>query len=132
MLECFGNKVELLWFEVFEFGVFQNLEWFCYLCQLLKFLRCVIGIEYVFQEVIWIGEFYDLGLDYVKIDRLLIYDIDISVFYQVFLRGFCIIFYLIGLKVIVEGVIIEVEWEVLKKLGIDGGIGMFFFKDFKE
>ncbi|WP_461429754.1 bifunctional diguanylate cyclase/phosphodiesterase [Ketobacter sp.] len=132
MLERFGNKVELLWLEVPEFGVFQNLERFRYLCQLLKPLRCVIGIEHVSQEVTRIGELHDLGLDYVKIDRSLIHDIDTSVPYQVFLRGFCTILHSIGLKAIAEGVTTEAEWEALKKLGIDGGTGTFFPKDFKE
>jgi len=115
-----------LWLEVPEYGAFQNMEGFRVLCQLLKPLNCKLGIEHVGQEVTHIGELHDLGLDYVKIDRSLIYNVNDTMAYQVFLRGLCTIVHSIGLVAIAEGVTTKEEWTTLKELGIDGGTGTFF------
>ena len=85
-----------------------------------------MGIEHISQEVSHIGELHDLGLDYVKIDRALVHNIDSVTANQVFLRGLCTIVHSIGLKVIAEGVETGREWNVLLELGIDGGTGGYF------
>jgi len=116
----------LLWLEVAEYGAFQHLNGFKKLCEQLKPLGCSMGIEHISQEVSHIGELHDLGLDYVKIDRALVHNIDATTANQVFLRGLCTIVHSIGLKVIAEGVETEQEWDVLLELGVDGGTGGYF------
>jgi EAL domain-containing protein (putative c-di-GMP-specific phosphodiesterase class I)/GGDEF domain-containing protein len=116
----------LLWLEVPEYGAFRHLEGFRLLCEQLKPLHCLIGIEHIAQEVSHIGELHDLGLDYVKIDRALVHNIDSSTANQVFVRGLCTIVHSIGLKAIAEGVETETEWQSMIELGIDGGTGSYF------
>ena len=126
LIKTHKELAHLLWLEVPEYGAFQHLDGFRMLCNLLKPLNCQIGIEHVAQEVAQIGELHDLGLDYVKIDRALIRNIDSSTAYQVFLRGFSTIIHSIGLKAIAEGVETEQEWNTLIELGLDGGTGSYF------
>ena len=116
----------LLWLELPEYGVFQNLEGFKTLCKSIKPLGCKIGIEHVGQEVMHLGNLHDLGLDYVKVDSAFIHNIDENISYQIFLRGLCTIVHSIGLQAIAEGVENQTEWETLIELGFDGGTGCYF------
>ncbi len=124
-----AEVTERLWIELPEFGVYQQLEGFQSLCQLLKPLKCKLGIEHVGSEVARIGELHDIGLDFVKIDRALIHDIHNNTSNQVFLRGLCTIVHSIGLTAIAEGVDCEQEWLALADLGLDGGTGRYFSSD---
>ncbi len=121
-----AELADRLWLEIPEFGVFQNIEGFRTLCQLLKPLQCKLGIEHVGQEMRHIGKLHDLGLDYVKIDRALIHAIDTTTSNQVLIRGLCTIVHSIGLQAIAEGVEREAEWRALVELGVDGGTGQYF------
>ncbi|MFT5083771.1 MAG: EAL domain-containing protein (putative c-di-GMP-specific phosphodiesterase class I) [Lentisphaeria bacterium] len=126
LLKSNPDCTEQLWLEIPEYGAFQNMAGFRVLCHLLKPLKCKIGIEHVAKEVTRIGEIHDLGLDFVKIDRSIIHDIDSTTAYQVFLRGLCSIVHSIGLSAIAEGVETKEEWLTLIDLGIDGGTGIYF------
>ena len=114
-----------LWFEIPAHGVFQNIDGFKKLCDVLKPTGCRIGIEHFGHEAVHIGRLHDLGLDYIKVDRAFIFHLEQDDSYQVFLRGLCTIVHSIGLKVFAEGVGSERVWETLLTLGFDGGTGEY-------
>ncbi len=118
-----------LWMELPEAGVYAHLDGFRRLCQLLKPYGCKIGVEHVGHEISHIGDFHDLGLDYIKVDGAFVQAIDTQVGNQVFLRGLCTMVHAIGLIAIAENVANEAEWKVLGELGIDAGTGPFFHLD---
>lgn len=45
-----------------------------------------------------------MGLDYVKIDFVFMVDIDFNLVNYVFFWGFCLLVYIFGIKVYVDGV----------------------------
>lgn len=117
---------DLLWLEVPEYGIFQSLEGFRYFNQLLKPLKCKVGIEHVGHEISCIGKLHDLGIDFVKIDSSFIRDINTNTSNQIFLRGLCTIVHSIGMEIIAEGVLTQAEHDYLATLGFDGGTGRYF------
>jgi EAL domain-containing protein (putative c-di-GMP-specific phosphodiesterase class I) len=122
-LEAAGERARRLWIEVPEFGVFQNTERFRALCGLVAPLGCRIGIEHVGHQIARIGEFHDLGLDYLKIDASFVRGVDANQANQIYLRGVALIARSIGLRVIGEGVETEGELRMLIELGFDGATG---------
>ena len=69
------------------------------------------------------GELYDVGLDYLKIDSVMIRDIDQNLGNQTFLRGLCTIAHTMGMMTIAEGVLSQQEAVCLKGLGFKGMTG---------
>lgn len=112
-----------LWLEFPETQVFKHLSEFRAFCQQLHPLGCKIGIEHAGHQIARIGEIYDLGLHYVKIDGSIIHGIDSNAANQVFLRGVCLITHSIGLMTLAESVNTAEELALLPTFGIQGTTG---------
>jgi EAL domain-containing protein (putative c-di-GMP-specific phosphodiesterase class I) len=82
-----------------------------------------VGLEHVGNQICHIGELYDVGLDYLKIDSAIIRDIDQNPGNQTFLRGLCTISHTMGMMAIAEGVLSQREVKCLQELGFDGMTG---------
>ena len=112
-----------IWIDIPENVAYRHAREFRVFCETLKPLGCRIGLEHVGSQICHIGEIYDVGLDYLKIDRAIIRGIDRSPGNQTFLRGLCTIAHAMGMTAIAEGVNTEEERRVLISLGIDGMTG---------
>jgi diguanylate cyclase (GGDEF)-like protein len=112
-----------LWIDIPEFVAYRHAREFRVFCDTLKSLGCKIGLEHVGNQICHIGELYDVGLDYLKIDSAIIRDIDQSLGNQTFLRGVCTIAHTMGMMTIAEGVLNQREVGCLKELGFKGMTG---------
>ncbi len=112
-----------LWIDIPEFVAYRHAREFRVFCSTLKSLGCKIGLEHVGNHICHIGELYDVGLDYLKIDSTIIRDIDQSQGNQTFLRGLCTIAHTMGMMTIAEGVMNQQEAVCLKDLGFKGMTG---------
>ena len=112
-----------LWIDIPEFVAYRHAREFRHFCSTLKPLGCKIGLEHVGNQIGRMGELYDVGLDYLKIDSVMIRDIDQNLGNQTFLRGLCTIAHTMGMMTIAEGVLNQNEAECLKGLGFKGMTG---------
>lgn len=112
-----------LWIDIPEFVAYRHARAFRAFCDTLKPLGCRIGLEHVGNEICHMGELYDVGLDYLKIDRAIIRDIDQNQGNQTFLRGLCTIAHTMGMMTLAEGVLNEREAMCLNELGFNGMTG---------
>lgn len=112
-----------LWIDIPEFVAYRHAREFRVFCETLKPLGCKIGLEHVGNQICHIGELFDVGLDYLKIDSAIIRDIDQSQGNQTFLRGVCTIAHTMGMMTIAEGVLNQREAGCLKELGFKGMTG---------
>ena len=112
-----------IWIDVPELVAYRHAREFRVFCETLKPLGCRVGLEHVGSQICHIGELYDVGLDYLKIDRAIIREIDQSPGNQTFLRGLCTIAHTMGMMTIAEGVNTADEARVLKALGLKGMTG---------
>ena len=112
-----------LWIDIPEFVAYRHAREFRIFCNALKPLGCKIGLEHVGNQIGRMGELYDVGLDYLKIDSVMIRDIDQNLGNQTFLRGLCTIAHTMGMMTIAEGVLNQQEAESLKGLGFKGMTG---------
>lgn len=112
-----------IWIDVPEVVAYRHAREFRVFCDTLKPLGCRVGLEHVGSQICHIGELYDVGLDYLKIDRAIIREIDQSPGNQTFLRGLCTIAHTMGMMTIAEGVNTADEARVLKDLGLKGMTG---------
>jgi len=112
-----------LWIDIPEFVAYRHAAEFRVFCNTLKPLGCKIGLEHVGNQIGRMGELYDVGLDYLKIDSAIIRDIDQSMGNQTFLRGLCTIAHAMGMITIAEGVLNQQEADCLKSLGFNGMTG---------
>lgn len=117
------NIANRIWIDIPEFVAYRHAREFRVFCGSLKSLGCKIGLEHVGNQICHIGELYDVGLDYLKIDRTIIRDIDQNLGNQTFLRGLCTIAHTMGMMTIAEGVLNEREAACLQELGFKGMTG---------
>ena len=117
------NLAKKLWLDIPEFVAYRHAREFRAFCDALRPLGCRIGLEHVGEQVGHIGELHDVGLDYLKIDRAIVRDIDQNPGNQTFLRGLCTIAHAMGMQSIAEGVQTQEETACLKTLGFDGLTG---------
>lgn len=117
------HLAQRLWIDIPEFVAYRHAREFRVFCDTLKGLGCRIGLEHVGNHVCHIGELYDVGLDYLKIDSAIIRDIDQNLGNQTFLRGLCTIAHTMGMMTIAEGVLNQREAGCLKELGFKGMTG---------
>ncbi|MDP1924467.1 MAG: LapD/MoxY N-terminal periplasmic domain-containing protein [Thiobacillus sp.] len=122
-LKANPDMAQKLWIDVPEFVAYRHAREFRVFCDTLKPLGCKIGLEHVGNQICHMGELYDVGLDYLKIDSVIIRDIDQNVGNQTFLRGLCTIAYTMGMMTIAEGVLNQQEAVCLKNLGFKGMTG---------
>lgn len=120
-----GNRdlAKKLWIDIPEFVAYRHAREFRAFCDALRPLGCRIGLEHAGSQIGHIGELHDVGLDYLKIDRAVVRDIDQSPGNQTFLRGLCTIAHAMGMMCIAEGVQNTQEAECLKALGFNGLTG---------
>ena len=117
------RAAQKLWIDIPEFVAYRHAREFRVFCDTLKPLGCRIGLEHVGNQICHIGELFDVGLDYLKIDSAIIRDIDQSLGNQTFLRGVCTIADTMGMMTIAEGVLNQREATCLKELGFKGMTG---------
>jgi EAL domain-containing protein (putative c-di-GMP-specific phosphodiesterase class I) len=120
-----GNRklAQKLWIDIPEFVAYRHAREFRVFCDSLKPLGCKIGLEHVGNHICHIGELYDVGLDYLKIDSVIIREINHNQGNQTFLRGLCTIAHTMGMMTIAEGVLNQQEINCLKELGFKGMTG---------
>ncbi len=112
-----------IWIDIPEFVAYLHAREFREFCVALKPLGCKIGLEHVGNQIGHMGELYDVGMDYLKIDSAMIRDIDHNPGNQTFLRGLCTIAQTMGMMSIAEGVLNQQEAGCLKTLGFNGMTG---------
>ena len=112
-----------LWFEVTEYGAFKHFDAFKDICFSLKGMGCHVGVEQFGQRLSEIKKITELGLDYVKLHSSLVDGIESNEGNQEFIRRFCEVVNTVGVKVIAVGVQKEMEWDILKGLGVDAATG---------
>lgn len=112
-----------LWLEVAEVGALRNKVAFRALFTALAMRGCRTGLEHVGNHISHIGELHDIGLDYLKVDSVLIRNIDQNPGNQAFLRGLCTISQNMGMVILAEGVLNQDEAQCLKSLGFTGMTG---------
>ncbi len=112
-----------LWIDIPEFVAYRHAREFRVFCDTLKPLGCKIGLEHVGNQICHMGELYDVGLDYLKIDSAIIRDIDQNQGNQTFLRGLCTIAHTMGMMTLAEGVLNQREALCLNELGFNGMTG---------
>ena len=124
LLEQHPDSRQRLWLEVPESGGLRRLAALRALARRLKPLGCHLGLEHYGHHFNQIGLFYDLGLDFIKVDPGFIQGIDGNPGNQAFLGGLCEIAHRIGIQVYAEGVETEAELAKLTELGFDGVTGV--------
>jgi predicted signal transduction protein with EAL and GGDEF domain len=124
LLEAHPDGRARLWVEVPEASGLRRLAALRALTRALKPLGVRVGLEHYGHHFNQIGLLYDLGLDFLKIDRGFIHDIDKNPGNQAFLKGLCDIAHHIGIQIIAEGVEDEAEVATLAQIGFDGVTGM--------
>ncbi len=112
-----------LWLEIQETRALRRIEALRALVHLLKPLGCRLGLEHFGHHFDRIGQIYDLGLDFLKVDASFIRDIDSNSGNQAFLVGLCDIAHKIGILVFAEGVETQAELHKLIEIGFDGVTG---------
>jgi EAL domain-containing protein (putative c-di-GMP-specific phosphodiesterase class I)/GGDEF domain-containing protein len=122
-LQQHPGEAKRLWLEVPEAGALTHLDEFHKLCRELKGTHCRVGLEHFGRQFSQIGQFHDIGLDYIKLDVSFIRGINSHSGNQAFLKGVCAIGHNIGVMVIAEGVSTKAEFDALKELGFDGATG---------
>lgn len=122
-LKANPDIAQKLWIDIPEFVAYRHAREFRVFCNTLKPLGCKIGLEHVGNHICRMGELYDVGLDYLKIDSTIIRDIDQNLGNQTFLRGLCTIAHTMGMMTIAEGVLNQQEAACLKELGFKGMTG---------
>ncbi|HNQ04853.1 MAG TPA: EAL domain-containing protein [Thiobacillaceae bacterium] len=114
-----------LWLEVREIGALQHLDSLRELVRGLQSLDCHLGLSHYGHQFSRIGDFYDLGLDFIKVDAGFVRDIQSHPGNQAFLTGLVDTVHKIGMRVLAEGVQSQTELDALKRLGMDGFTGPF-------
>jgi len=112
-----------LWVEVPEYGALKHFDAFKDLSRGLKDLGCRVGVEHFGLCLTESQKFTELGIDYVKIDPLLIRGIDTHQGNQEFLRSFCRVAHTFGIAVVAVGVQNQAEVDTVHELGVDGATG---------
>jgi EAL domain-containing protein (putative c-di-GMP-specific phosphodiesterase class I)/GGDEF domain-containing protein len=112
-----------LWLEIAEAGVLAHFDAFHSLCREIKRLGGRVGIEHFGHRFSEIGRYYDLGIDYLKVDSTFVRDLDTRPGNQAFLKGLTAIAHSIGITVIAEGVVNEQELAALMAAGFDAATG---------
>lgn len=112
-----------LWLEVSETGALHHFDAFRELVAGLKSLGCRVGVEHFGRQSSRIGQFHDLGLDYLKVDASFVRGLEANPGNQAFLKGLAAIAHGIGLLVLAEGVVSAEELRALAEAGFDGATG---------
>ena len=112
-----------LYLEIPEAGALSRLGAVRELSRDLKPLECHLGLEHYGHHFNRIGQLYDVGLDFLKVDASFIQGIDSNPGNQAFLAGLCEIAHRIGMQVFAEGVERQEELAHLNGLGFDGASG---------
>jgi predicted signal transduction protein with EAL and GGDEF domain len=110
--------------EVPESGGLNRLEALRELSLALKPLGCRLGLEHFGRHFNRIGQLYDIGLDFLKVDGSFIQGLDGNPGNQAFLAGLLEIAHRVGMQVYAEGVARDEDLARVLELGFDGASGM--------
>lgn len=113
-----------IWLEVPEAAAMRRVDSLRDWVAGLKPLGCKLGLAHCGFRFDRIGQLYDLGLDFLKVDASFVHGIGERPGNRAFLAGFCDIAHRIGVKVIAEGVAGDADLAVVRELGFDGMTGM--------
>ncbi|BBP45228.1 diguanylate phosphodiesterase [Thiosulfatimonas sediminis] len=113
-----------LWLELPERAILDNLNYFIEFCELVKPLGCKVGLDKAGSGFGKISRLQEVGLDYIKVDAVLIQDISRkNSESEGFVRGACTLGHSIGLQLIAEGLQDIAELNHLEAIGLDGATG---------
>jgi EAL domain-containing protein (putative c-di-GMP-specific phosphodiesterase class I) len=70
-----GEETRRLWLDIGESGALRNIDSIRALCRELKGTGCRIGLEHFGRYFSQIGQWHDIGLDYVKVDTGFVHDL---------------------------------------------------------
>jgi EAL domain-containing protein (putative c-di-GMP-specific phosphodiesterase class I)/GGDEF domain-containing protein len=116
-------KARRLWLEVSEHGALAYWDDFRAWCDAMRGTGCRLGIEHFGQQLGRLDRLQELGLDYLKVDAVLIEGLAAHAGNQAFLRGLCGAARTLGVQVIAEGVSTAAELEQVWALGFGGATG---------
>jgi EAL domain-containing protein (putative c-di-GMP-specific phosphodiesterase class I) len=122
-LQAAGELAKLLWLEVNEFGLRDEMATLANFAAQVSRLGCKVGIEHFGRHFGSLPQLYELRLDYLKIDGSFIHNLDQQPGNQHLLRAIASIAHNLGVTTIAEQVNTAAEWEALGKLGIDAATG---------
>ena len=120
ILQQYKHATNRLWFEVNEFGFRDEITALALFAQKVRPLGCKVGIKHFGRHFGSIPQLYELQLDYLKIDGSFIQAIDQHPGNQNLVKAITGIASGHDMMTIAERVQTKSEWDVLKKLGIDG------------
>lgn len=122
-LEAAGSDAGLLWLEVNEFGLRDEMAILAGFAAQVSRLGCKVGIEHFGRHFGSIPQLYELQLSYLKIDGSFIHQLDSHSGNQHLIRAISGIASGLGILTIAEQVATAAEWETVIALGVDGGTG---------
>ena len=119
-----SKYADRLWLELPERAILDNLNYFVEFCGLVKPLGCKVGLDKAGSGFGNISHLQEVGLDYIKIDAVLIQNITRNnQETEGFVRGACTLGHSIGLQLIAEGLQDISELNHLEGIGLDGATG---------
>ncbi len=122
-LQTAGAEAKLLWLEVNEFGLRDEMAVLASFATQFSPLGCKIGIEHFGRHFGSIPQLYELQLDYLKIDGSFIHNLDTQPGNQHLIRALTGIASGLGILTLAEQVRTAAEWQAVMALGVDGGTG---------
>ncbi|WP_269620263.1 bifunctional diguanylate cyclase/phosphodiesterase [Zhongshania sp. BJYM1] len=111
--------------EIPEYFATQNFAEFKRICEHLHEKNYLIGLTGAGLHLENMASIFDCGIAFITLDSTITMDIQISERNQVLARCLAIMFHSIGTKVYADGIKTLEQWDLLMKLGIDGGSGPF-------
>lgn len=111
--------------EIPEYFAAQNFFEFKRICAHLNATGYRVGLSQAGLHLENISSIYDCGISFITLDSAITMDIGSSERNQVLVRCLAIMFHSVGTKVYASEVRSPQHWELLLKLGIDGGSGPY-------
>lgn len=119
-----GASAHRLDFEVTEAAFLGNREAFGELFDCAKQHGVGIGLDHVGLRLEAIGQLGDTGVDFLKIDKLFVHDIDTNGGKQSLVQTYATLAQTLGIQCIVEGVRNERELQAALQAGATGATGV--------
>jgi EAL domain-containing protein (putative c-di-GMP-specific phosphodiesterase class I) len=125
-LDQSGIPASKICFEITETAAVDNLAEARWLLQELGSLGCRFALDDFGSGMASYSYLRDLGVDYIKIDRSFIHNVDVSPLSAAIVESIHQIAILLGAKTVGEGVETEAVAERLRALGVDYAQGYLF------
>ena len=111
--------------EIPEYFASQNFSEFKRICYHLNEKGFRVGLTQAGLHLENISSIYDCGISFIALDSSITMEIESSNRNQVLVRCLAIMFHSVGTKVYATEIRSPQHWELLVKLGIDGGSGPY-------